>query len=280
MQSFVTIFCGFLVVGATAVLAGDPVVEKTVNSTTAAPPQPSIICQKCDCTKTPTQIDCSKRNLTDLFTLRDWVALNSSDGAFETILFNGNALKSLDLQFPDLKFTIKRVDFSHNQIATFGRAIFKNLLALEEIDLSHNAIEMVNLKPEVFEGRYSAESYEPLKTVKVLKLTNNSLHSLNADIFEHLPNLEQLRLDYNVFQVVADTFSYVLNSVQRLAELDLSEMEIESMPETLFVNNVNLRTLNLAGNLLATVPIALKHAKGVTKLNLDKNPIAVIDRSR
>lgn len=43
--------------------------------------------------------------------------------------------------------------------------------------------------------------YEPLE-VEVLKLSRNGLHTLDPDLFEHLPMLKELSLDGNPFEVI------------------------------------------------------------------------------
>lgn len=47
------------------------------------------------------------------------------------------------------------------------------------------------------QGRFSPEEYEPLSSMKSLSLAYNDLHSLNQDLFEHLPELEFLDLSGN-----------------------------------------------------------------------------------
>lgn len=248
-------------------------------TTAKPPPQPSVICKKCNCSKKAKVVDCSHRNLTDLFTVEDWTALNSSEGNYEALKFDHNQLSNLSLQFPVLKFPIKKLDLSSNQIATLGQAMFKNLVELEEINLANNLIATVNFKPEIFEGRYSPDTYEPLKALKTLILTNNSLHSLHPDIFEHLPNVETLKLDSNVFQIVGETLSNAFSSILSLSELDMSFMEIEEMPDTIFNTNRNLKVLRLTGNLFRTVPKALRFAKSVEELSLDQNPLENINET-
>lgn len=155
--------------------------------------------------------------------------------------------------------------------------MFKNLREIEEIDFSHNLITTTNFKPEIFEGLYSADSYEPLKNLKILVLTNNSLHSLHPDIFEHTPNLEVLNLSFNVFQTIAQLLANAFGSVLHLRELDLSHMELESIPDTLLINNLDLKVLKLDANLFTTIPKALRFVKNLEQLGLNSNPFQFIN---
>ncbi len=206
--------------------------------------------------------------------MEEWTAFNKSDGDYETLKFDHNQLTNLNIQIPALKFNVKTIDLSRNKISKIMNAFFKNLDGLEEINLGYNQLETKNLEPEVFEGKYLADLYEPLKNLKTLILSNNSLHSLHPDVFEHLGNLEVLKLDQNVFQVLPDNMLSVFSSILHLRELDMSHMELEELPRLLFhANSKDLKILNLAGNLFTKIPEALKFATELEGLNLNENPI-------
>lgn len=84
------------------------------------------------------------------------------------------------------------------------------------MDLSFNKLTFISLKPEAFEGKYSPETYEPLKNMKTLRLGNNQLHSLDSDLFEHLPNLEELYLDNNPFTVIDHSSTVAISTIPHL----------------------------------------------------------------
>jgi Leucine-rich repeat (LRR) protein len=261
---------------ATPTTVGNESTTLAATTTTTQKPLENVICKKCKCDKEAKILNCSNLNLDNTFTVEEWTAFNSSDGDYETVKFDHNHITILNIQFPELKFSIKSLTFAHNKISKISKAIFKNLKSLEVIDLSYNQLEAKNLQPDVFEGRYSADMYEPLSKVKTLILTNNSLHTLHPDIFEHLPNLEVFKINMNVFQVLPDNIINVLSSVLHLRELDMSDMELEELPKYLFKANNDLKILNLAGNLFETIPQAVGSASNLEQLNLDENPIRFI----
>lgn len=101
-------------------------------------------------------------------------------------------------------------------IEKIGKGAFKNLPLLEYLDLTYNKLTFRTLKPEIFEGNYSPETYEPLKSLKVLKLGSNQLHSLDPDLFEHLPNLEELHIPANPFTVIDHGSTVAISSIPNL----------------------------------------------------------------
>jgi Leucine-rich repeat (LRR) protein len=111
---------------------------------------------------------------------------------------------------------VKILDLSHNQISWIEKRAFRNVSSLEILDLSNNRITADVLIPEIFEGHYDPETYIPLKTLKVLRLGNNELHSLNPDLFEHLPNLEELSLDSNPFKVIDHNSEIAISGINTL----------------------------------------------------------------
>lgn len=60
------------------------------------------------------------------------------------------------------------------------------------------------------------EEYEPLRSMRKLKLSYNQLHSLHQDVFEHLPELEELRLDGNPLTVLDHVTVVAISSLALL----------------------------------------------------------------
>lgn len=67
--------------------------------------------------------------------------------------------------FPVLK--IKILNLHRNKISIIDKDAFYNLTLLEELDLSSNALTTRTLLPEIFEGHFSASTFEPLQNLKV-----------------------------------------------------------------------------------------------------------------
>jgi len=97
-------------------------------------------------------------------------------------------------------------------------------------------------------------------------------------LFEHLPNLEVLSLDSNPMMIIDHLTAIALSDIPHLKFLDLSKLELTEIPKTLFHSPRELRTLNLTGNLLTTVPDALQLAVNLETLYLDENDIKYIGK--
>uniref|UniRef100_A0A182MAA0 LRRCT domain-containing protein n=1 Tax=Anopheles culicifacies TaxID=139723 RepID=A0A182MAA0_9DIPT len=246
----------------------------TTTTTTPIVIQPSKLCESCICNKDAGIFDCSSKNIgPKSITLEMWQTLNATGFNAQSLLLVSSGLKEVT-RFPPMNVTV--LNLSHNEIATIEKPCFKNLTMLQVLDLSHNRLRTEALTPDIFVGHYSPSEYEPLQQLRVLRLGANELHSLNQDLFEHLPALEELSLELNAFKVIDQQSEIAIASIDRLVSLDLSYMELEEIPKYLFHTPTGLQFLNLTGNLLETVPEALLYAKALTWLSLDENPISSI----
>jgi Leucine-rich repeat (LRR) protein len=209
-----------------------------------------------------------------MFNLAEWEALNATEDAnYETLKMDHNRLEKIDLPFPSLKFALKKIDFSHNNISQIVKNAFTNLSYVNEIDLSFNDLKANTLKPNVFEGRYSADEYEPITSLKVLRLSYNLLHNLDQDIFEHITHLQELYLDNNPIQIIHTSVLNAFSDIPELQVLDISRCELTDLPTDIFHPLRALKTLKLEGNLFRNIPKALAYAKNVREVALDDNPI-------
>uniref|UniRef100_A0A6E8W4T0 LRRCT domain-containing protein n=1 Tax=Anopheles coluzzii TaxID=1518534 RepID=A0A6E8W4T0_ANOCL len=234
----------------------------------------SKLCESCNCIKDKGVFDCTSKQIgATLFPLEDWQSLNTNGLDAKLVFLVSTGLKEITL-FPSMNVTW--LDLSHNEIATMKTGCFANLTLLQVLDLSHNRLKSESLNPDVFAGHYSTNEYMPLSKLRVLRLGANDLHSLNPDLFEHLPALEELSLELNPFKVIDQQSEIAIASIERLVSLDLSYMELEDIPKYLFHTPRGLRYLNLTGNLLQEVPAALSYATALAWLSLDENPISSI----
>ncbi|XP_061402928.1 leucine-rich repeat neuronal protein 1-like [Musca vetustissima] len=206
--------------------------------------------------------------MSTLFTKDEWNTLINGDVIFTTMKLNNNSISQIPIlpQYP-----VENLYLSFNQINNITLGAFQNLTKLTKLDLSHNNLRKKALHPDVFKGQYSKDKYEPINSLIELDLAHNELHSLHADVFEHLPNLEILILCENVFQVIDTSTLAALASLSSVKTLDMSFMELTDLPETIFHSPNKLETLLLSGNLLRQVPVALKWVKNLKKLVLDEN---------
>lgn len=208
-----------------------------------------------------------------MFSLEDWIALNATKDVYEVLKLDHNKIVNVDVQFPELRFPLKVIDLSHNRIKTIVSKAFINLDYIEEVDLSYNELEAKSFKPNVFEGKYNAAEYQPLLTLKRLRLSYNLLNNLDDEIFEHTKHLQELYLDNNPFQIIHTSLLTAFGDLQNLQVLDMGRMELSSLPVDTFHPLGALKVLKLNGNLFKTIPEALKHARNVRDLSLSDNPI-------
>ncbi|KAH8408153.1 hypothetical protein KR222_001115, partial [Zaprionus bogoriensis] len=229
----------------------------------------SAICSKCTCDTRDSLLDCSEK-LDAWFSPEEWQILQNGDVIFETLKLSHNNLTNITV-LPT--YGAKNLYLDHNQIDSIAKGAFANWTELTQLDLSHNKLTSKALLPDVFKGPYSAQDFEPLKNLKSLNLGYNLLHSLNDDLFEHVPHLEELILCSNTFHVIDKLSETAISGLTSLKSLDISSMEIDSLPDTIFHGPSELDTLIASGNLFTEVPEALSRAKNLHRLVLDDNPI-------
>lgn len=276
--SLMSIFCIFLLIeirssaqeNSTTIVASPQVStvtslqdEKTNVTTT---PLPSL-CTICACGLH--LVNCSHRNLIDTFVESQWPKTPIPE-----ISFKNNQLVHLK-PFPSV--TIWKLSLRHNKITTIDDCAFKQIVNLTEIDLSHNELTTENLLPQIFEGKYTPESYEPLAKLTTLNLAYNKLHALNQDVFEHTPSLKVLILFGNPLKMLEGHTTLAISSLPYLEELDLSYCELDELPKHIFYKPRFLKKLKIGGNRFTTIPGALATARSLESLTLDENPIESFD---
>lgn len=67
-----------------------------------------------------------------------------------------------------------------------------------------------------FQGRFMPEEYEPLAALRTLNLAYNDLHSLHQDLFEHMPELEELDLSGNPLTTIDHVTLIAISSLPML----------------------------------------------------------------
>uniref|UniRef100_A0A6M2DWJ4 Putative leucine-rich repeat neuronal protein 3 n=1 Tax=Xenopsylla cheopis TaxID=163159 RepID=A0A6M2DWJ4_XENCH len=236
-------------------------------------PKIKDICNICSCNNISGVLDCKDRNVASIFSDEEWKKLADSKTNISEVNFEGNDITHL-LPFPALDIMI--LNLRQNKILKIEKEAFKNLENLTELDLSSNRLTSKLFIPEIFVGKYQPTEYEPIK-LKVLRLGNNMLHTLDPDLFEHLPTLEVLSLESNAFKVIDVQTETAISGLLHLQHLDMSYMDLESLPKNLLHTPKDLKTLNLTGNLFTKLPEGLRYAQSLTYLNLNENPIISIE---
>ncbi|XP_014258240.1 leucine-rich repeat neuronal protein 1-like [Cimex lectularius] len=226
------------------------------------------LCTKCSCDGGT--LNCSSRGLNNHFAEENWKGAN-----FTVANFDRNSILHLT-RFPPAR--IVKLVLSHNGMTIIDDAAFRFLKDLEELDLSHNHLTTEVLKPNVFQGVYSTEAYEPLMKLRKLLLNENALHSLHRDFFEHLPAIEELNLSGNPFMVIDNPTITAISSISYLKYLDMSSTMLSDIPATMMHTPKYLQTLNISYNNFFHVPTALGEAHVLSTLIMDVNPIKEINK--
>ncbi|XP_026322617.1 leucine-rich repeat neuronal protein 1-like [Hyposmocoma kahamanoa] len=228
------------------------------------------ICRFCKCTDGA--VDCQYQNITTFFKKEQWDLLKD--------------LKPTNVDLSDNFFTnitgiaelpIEVLNLSRSRVEWIENGSFKNLKQLRILDLSHNRLTAAKLGPHAFEGNYSPEEYEPLPSMRVLNLAYNDLHSLNSDLFEHLPELTELDLSGNPLGIIDHVTVIAISSLPMLKVLRMRSCEIKDIPDKMLHTPRYLERLDLSDNLLTTVPQELQETKNLLFLNLNQNPIKELD---
>ncbi|XP_044316016.1 insulin-like growth factor-binding protein complex acid labile subunit [Drosophila rhopaloa] len=229
----------------------------------------SKLCKKCICDFKNSLLDCSEK-LQEWLSTEEWEVLTNGNFVFKTINLEHNNLTSISI-LP--KYDVENLYLANNQIDSIAVGAFQNLTELTVLDLSHNRLTSKVLIPDVFKGPYSVNDFEPLGKLKTLNLGYNDLHSLDADLFEHIRYLEELVLCKNSFHLIDQLSETAISGLLSLKTLDVSYMEIEDLPGTILHGPRDLDTLIAAGNLFKHLPKALERATNLTSLVLNENPI-------
>ncbi|XP_060809017.1 leucine-rich repeat neuronal protein 3 [Amyelois transitella] len=228
------------------------------------------ICRKCKCEDT--KIDCNEQGLTTFFSSSDWASLaplkpthvDLSDNSF----VNVTAMAELPVQMLNL---------SRCNIEFIAYSSFRDLQQMVVLDLSHNKLTYEKLSPHAFEGRYAAEEYEPLRAMRTLNLAYNDLHSLNQDLFEHMPELTELDLSGNPLGTVDHVTLIAISSLPMLKVLRMRSCNMKEIPDRLLHTPRYLERLDISDNQLTAIPQELDETKNLVYLNLNQNPIEELD---
>jgi len=233
----------------------------------------SKICQVCQCQAVmePLYIDCTAKDVEKSFLDSDWPL--HSPVAYMDVRFDKNRLREIT-PFPKLPIT--SLSYLGNNIEVIATAAFRNLPLLEHLDLSENRLSQESLYLNVFEGAFMKDEFEPIP-LKTLKVGYNLIHSLDKDVFDHIPFLEILELNNNPLEIIDHQTGVAITTLRKLKVLNLAETQLKSLPEGFLHGLRHLKVLILSGNQLVTVPEELQRSINLEFLNLNNNPIATLN---
>ncbi|XP_032525797.2 leucine-rich repeat neuronal protein 3-like [Danaus plexippus] len=228
------------------------------------------ICRKCSCKDV--KVDCFDQSLTDYFSKDEWSLLK--DLKPDVVDLSENLFRNVTVM---AELPIRVLNLSRCSIEFIENGSFKDLQKMAVLDLSHNKLTTEKLSPHAFEGRYSPEEFEPLSSMRTLSLAYNDLHSLNQDLFEHLPELTELDLSGNPLTTIDHVTLIAISSLPMLKVLRMRSCDLTEVPEKFLHTPRFLEHLDLSDNKLTAVPQELEETKNLLFLNLNQNPIVELD---
>lgn len=132
---------------------------------------------------------------------------------------------------------LKKLVLDGNKIAELPQ--LPELMNLEKLFLAKNNIKMIKKK-----------TLWNLKNLKVLKLEENEIFSINADAFAENQNLEELNLNRNDLSFLSPK---VFQNNRKLREIALNYNKLKTLHSDIFVKTENLEVLRFHANKLQSL---------------------------
>ncbi|XP_023950344.1 protein artichoke isoform X2 [Bicyclus anynana] len=181
-----------------------------------------------------------------------------------TLTVHGNWPRT-DLSFLDMMYRLKNLYIINNNIQQISNSPFRNLVNIENIDLSHNRIANI-------EDLFQFES-RPYKMYS-LSLAYNSIVEVPGDSFGELSSIRELDLSHNfIRELKEEPFCNLTN----LHVLKLNNNRIKDLNGALH-NLLNLRHLYLRSNQIEKIDmVSINTINHLETFDISKNHIEVID---
>ena len=193
------------------------------------------------------------------------------DETITGLQFHGNSLSNIDKytfsgrdNSSEIFHNVKYLILSESKLASLPLGLFDALSELNDLDLSHNILEL--LQPDIF---------SQLNTLQILYLEYNNLTQLVNGTFTGLNNLRELHLQNNNLQHLQ---SQSLTGLYNLRYLRLEQNALTTIHPDLFTNLQNLKILRLTDNNLEQMPSGTftQHVH-LQKLHLDFNNLSQLE---
>lgn len=178
----------------------------------------------------------------------------------ELLLNNNNITKLTSNALADLT-QLTRLDLSTNSLESVAKGLFDALNNLEYLNLANNPIS--NVPSSTFRG---------LTNLRWINLSNNKLKQLTFGLFHFSPDVRSLTLDGTEIEVLHNTEFLGLPLLEELKIRNnkrLVEIEPYLLADTLLIKH-----LDISGNSLTFLPLALANLTQLQSLNIEGNPWA------
>lgn len=225
-------------------------------------------------------VDC---NDLGLFSLPEKLPLST-----QVLLLQTNNVAKIDKPL-DYLANITEIDLSQNNISSFINVNLGSLPRLLSLHMEENWIrelperclaEVANLQ-ELYMNHNLIASISPmafqgLSRLVRLHLNSNKLKVIHREWFEPMPNLEILMIGENPVLSIDDMN---FKPLRNLLSLVLTRMNLSQLPDEALAGLDNLESISFYDNIFPEVPhSALRNAKNLKFLDLNKNPIGRIQR--
>lgn len=236
----------------------------------------NLCTDRCSCTssedKLTLSIDCSNRHMKH--TIANWPEHPKRLMA----TFRNNSIVTLE-KMPGTGAEDIKLIFSNCGIKYLETGLFESAVNIKFLDLSYNYLNREQLTADVFKGPYNVTLYEPI-ALEHLDLSYNQIHSLQKNIFEHTPHLKVLNLEGNFLRIIDHVSCLALAKVTEIQILNLAHNRLIELPSDAIKHFPNLTELNLSENELDFVPESLGFAANSLQiLDISDNPIIELDHS-
>ncbi|XP_017772235.1 PREDICTED: toll-like receptor 6 [Nicrophorus vespilloides] len=191
--------------------------------------------------------------------------------------------------FKDAAASIKEIYLQNNSISMLAPGLFSKLDQLLALDLSRNYLKGNFITGSTFSGlirlvllnlsynrieKLDPTFFQDLYTLQILNLEHNALETIPADTFAPMNNLHTLIISFNKITYLD---AYSLNGLYVLSLLALDNNLLEGVHPEAFRNCSSLQDLNLNGNVLSAVPLALKDMRLLRTVDLGENVITSLE---
>ena len=175
----------------------------------------------------------------------------------QELFIDKNELENIPNEIIYLRY-LKKLNIGYNQIQVIPPNLFNNLNSIEELYCNNNLITNVQ-----YSDNYAA--FDSIPNLKILDISYNHLQNfmfLNPNM-----NLEMINISNNKLKFISG-----MSLCPKLAQIDCSNNNISQFPNDFF-KTINLRSLNLKGNLLNNLPGTISLMDNLVELNLEGNPL-------
>ena len=191
--------------------------------------------------------------------------------------------------FKDQSQSIQEIYLQNNSISVLSPGLLSDLGQLQVLDLSSNQLTSSWINKNTFKGlirlvflnlsknkitKLEPEMFSDLNALHLLNLRYNLLESLDADTFSLMNNLHSLFLSHNKIKYLD---AYSLNGLGVMSLLSIDNNVLAGVHPEAFRNCSSLQDLNLNGNELTKIPLALKDMRLLRTVDLGENLITALD---